>query len=118
MARRGGTTKAISRGEFCTSWGDQQRSGRLQKKSREHLGDARLSRFYGFAVLNLTPADKLILQANMPVLLAEEELRKGASDSRIYDLVLAMTGSKDRAADALTARMAARRDRGEKFGER
>ena len=50
----------------------------------------------------------------MPVLEAEAELKQPVPDSRIYDVVLAATGSEDAAAAALTDRIAARLRRGEK----
>ena len=73
------------------------------------LAEARLSRFFGFDCRNLTPAEKLDLQANMITLKAEEELARGRiSDDRVYDVVLAATGSEERASAALTARLASR----------
>lgn len=50
----------------------------------------------------------------MPALEADEELKDGVADDRLYDLVLAATGSADRAAEALQARIAWRLRRGEK----
>ncbi len=62
----------------------------------------------------MTPLDKVVRQANMAVLKAEEELEAGVADDRVYDVVLAATGSKDMAADALSARIAARQNSGVK----
>lgn len=44
----------------------------------------------------------------MDMLRAEEELREGVPDDRVYDTVLRATGSEDRAAAALSARIAAK----------
>lgn len=56
-----------------------------------------------------SPADKLRLQAAMLIIEAEEELKGGVEDDNaLYDLVLRATGSEDRAAAALSARLAAR----------
>ncbi len=57
----------------------------------------------------MTPADLLAYSENMKILEAEEELRAGVDDDdRVYDLVLAATGSAERASEALTARIVAR----------
>ena len=45
------------------------------------------------------------LHLALPILQAEDELRAGASDDRIYDLVLLATGSEEAASAALTARV-------------
>lgn len=55
------------------------------------------------------------MQSAIPILKAEAELEAGPSDARLYDVVLAVTGSKERAGQALQDRIAWRRDRGEKF---
>lgn len=47
-----------------------------------------------------TPAQKLELESHMLVLEAEDELRSGCADERVYDLVLLVTGSEDRASEA------------------
>lgn len=44
----------------------------------------------------------------MHVLRAEEELARGAPDDRVYDLVLAITGSEEAAGAAFSARLLAR----------
>ena len=42
----------------------------------------------------------------MQIIAAEDELRAGVTDdNRLYDLILAATGSKDRASDALCDRL-------------
>jgi hypothetical protein len=48
------------------------------------------------------------------VLQAEDELRGDVPDARVYDLVLAATGSEDVAAEALKARIGARLRAGER----
>ena len=50
----------------------------------------------------------------MRILEAEEELVSGAPDSRVYDLVLAITGSEEKASAALTERIEARHRRNER----
>lgn len=51
----------------------------------------------------------------MAALEAEDEIAAGdVPDQRVYDLVLAATGSKDRAGEALAARIAERLKRNEK----
>ncbi len=53
----------------------------------------------------MTPAEKLALEAGMQVLAAEDELRAGvADDDRMYDLVLLVTGSRERAGEELARR--------------
>lgn len=49
----------------------------------------------------------------MKVLEAEEALAAGCPDHRVYDLVLAATGSKERASAALADRIARVQSRGE-----
>lgn len=49
----------------------------------------------------------------MTALEADEELKEGVEDNRVYDLVLAATGSEERAAEALSRRIADRMRRGE-----
>ncbi len=61
----------------------------------------------------MTPAEKMRREVGMQVLLAEEELAAGAPDARVYDLVLAVTGSEERASEAYSARLMARMKRGE-----
>jgi hypothetical protein len=54
----------------------------------------------------------------MPAIEADEELRAGpVPDAKLYDLVLAATGSEERAAAALSGRIALRNRRNETFGE-
>ncbi len=62
---------------------------------------------------SLTPAQKLELEAHMDALRAEDELREGVPDDRVYDAVLRATGSEDRASAALTARISAKLRRGQ-----
>lgn len=59
---------------------------------------------------------KLVLEASMAAIEADEELRSpaGVPDGRVYDLVLAATGSPERAARALQDRIALRLRRDEK----
>ena len=65
----------------------------------------------------LPPARKLALRLALPVLRAEEELAAGGvPDGRLYDLVLAATGSEAAAAAALERRYAERLRRGERPG--
>lgn len=78
------------------------------------MGDARLSRFYGFDCAGLTPARNLELEGAMRVLEAEEELKTGVPDDRVYDLVLAATGSEDQASAAYSLRLMQRMKRDEK----
>ncbi len=54
----------------------------------------------------MSPADKIVLAENMKALEAEDELRAGCPDNRVYDLVLAATGSEERASAALAERIA------------
>lgn len=49
----------------------------------------------------------------MAVLEAEQELRDGAADDRVYDLVLTVTGSEDKASEVYAARLLARLKRNE-----
>ncbi len=50
----------------------------------------------------------------MEILAAEEELRAGVeNDDRLYDLVLSVTGSAERASAALSQRIMARMKRGD-----
>lgn len=65
-------------------------------------------------MFDLSGREKLVLEANRDVLAAEHELRQPVPDDRVYDLVLAVTGSKDAAAEALSARIAHRLRSGEK----
>ncbi len=70
------------------------------------MGECRLSRFYGIDAFELTPAKKLTLEANMQIIAAEDELKAGVpDDNRLYDLVLAVTGSEEKASSALAARL-------------
>lgn len=62
----------------------------------------------------MTPAEKIRRAAAVPILLAEEELRAGVADDRVYDAVLAATGSAEKASEALTRRVAERHRRGER----
>ena len=57
---------------------------------------------------------KLALAAAEPALRAEDELRAGCPDDRVYDLTLLATGSEEAAAAALEARVAARLRQGER----
>ncbi len=50
----------------------------------------------------------------MKVLEAEEELKAGVSDDRVYDVVLAASGSEERAAASLSARIMSRLRQNEK----
>lgn len=53
----------------------------------------------------------MVLEHNMAAIEADEELQRGnVPDHRVYDLVLAATGSKDRAGQALQ-NLIARRNR-------
>lgn len=75
-----------------------------------------MSRFYGFPVFDLPGGVKLALEGNRPILEAEDELRAGVSDDRLYDLVLYVTGSEEAASAAYQARIAERLRRGEQTG--
>jgi hypothetical protein len=57
----------------------------------------------------------LILQSALPILEAESELREAVPDHRVYDVMLAITGDKDKAGKALSDRIAYRLRRNEKF---
>ena len=51
--------------------------------------------------------EKIALEGAVPVLRAEEELaRGGVPDGRVYDVVLAATGSESQASRAFAARLA------------
>jgi hypothetical protein len=63
----------------------------------------------------LTGPEKLALDGAMTILEAEQEAKQPVSDSRIYDLVLAITGDKEKAGKALSDRIAFRLRRNEKF---
>ena len=58
---------------------------------------------------------KLVLERAMFILEAEEELKKPVPDGRVYDLVLAATGSEEKASAAMSQRIAYRLRRGEKY---
>ena len=75
-----------------------------------------MSRYYGFPVFDLPGGVKLALEANRPILEAEDELRAGCSDDRLYDLMILATGSEEAASQALTDRIAERLRRGESTG--
>lgn len=62
----------------------------------------------------MTPAQKLVLEANMAAIEADDVMRQGVADDRVYDVVLAATGSVKRAEEALRDRIAWRLRRGEK----
>ena len=62
----------------------------------------------------MTPAERIVLDANMKVLEAEEELKAGVADADVYDTVLRATGSEERASAAMTARIADVQRRGQK----
>lgn len=79
------------------------------------LREARLSRFYGFPVVPMDGPAKLAFEAAMPILDAEQELKKPVPDDRVYDVILAKTGSEEQAADALFERIQYRLRRDEKF---
>ena len=90
---------------------------RVQKKTRAggFLGVARLSEFFGFWVGDFDGPSLLALEGAMEVLEAERELKKGdVPDHRVYDLVLAATGSEERAEAALQERIKARNRRHER----
>lgn len=71
-----------------------------------------MSRWYGFPCWDLSPVEKIALAGHMVTLKAEEELAEGnVSDERVYDVVLAATGSEERASSAYTARLAWRMER-------
>ena len=65
-------------------------------------------------MFGLSGREKLALEACRDVLDAEDELKAPVPDDRVYDLVLAVTGSTDAAAEALSARIAHRLRSGEK----
>lgn len=67
----------------------------------------------GFPVFDMPGRLKLAMQLNLPVLEAEEELKRGVRDERVYDVVLAATGSEEQAAVALRDRIAEKLRRGE-----
>lgn len=50
----------------------------------------------------------------IPVLDAEDELKAGVADDRVYDVVLRATGSEERASAALTERVAEKLRRDER----
>lgn len=58
----------------------------------------------------------LALESAEPILRAEDELRAGVPDSRVYDLVLLVTQSEEAASAALSARIEARLRKGEPTG--
>jgi|GEM_PF-5004709 len=88
----------------------------FRQRARNRLADARLERFYGFPVSGVSPARKLEMEGGLVILEAEEELmglRGPVPDSRVFDLVLLVTGSEERASAALAERHLARMKRGE-----
>jgi len=49
----------------------------------------------------------------MKILEAEERLARGCADNEVYDLVLAVTGSEERASEAYAERLMVRQKRDE-----
>ena len=81
------------------------------------LAEARLSRFFHFDCRDLNPAEKIVLEGHMHRIKAQEELARGnVPDNRVYDVVLAATGSEEQASDAYAARLAARMERSSRSG--
>lgn len=69
-----------------------------------------MSRFYGYPVINMTPAEKLAHLAFMPILEAEDQILKddgSLSPEALYDATLRATGSQGLADAARSARLKA-----------
>lgn len=66
-------------------------------------------------MFGLSRADKLHLSAAVPILEAEEWLKSGnVPDKQLYDVVLHVTGSEERAAAALADRIESRLAKGQR----
>ena len=72
-----------------------------------------MTRFYRFPCFDLSGPDLFALEQAMPVLKAEAELDGPVADARLYDVVLAATGSKEVAGAALSYRIKERLRRNE-----
>ena len=61
----------------------------------------------------MSQQERIVYLANIERLEAQEEIRRGnVPDNRVYNVVLAATGSKDEASKALSARIAWQQERG------